>query len=253
MSVRIGSDGRKRCFEQLEFYACRFVVRGRRLGADAQNDRQADRVSLLALLGLYGIFFLRYSVPDQFTFILPSLVLFSLGMAVGMDVLARKSTAWRNAVVAACLFSMVLMPLTYAVLPSALQALNLTVARERVLPFRDEMRYWIVPWKHTEKSAERFARAALNEAAPDGIIVCDSTSYYPLILMQGRLQGTEGVSIEDYATMVHRYGAEPDALVRLLSERPVFIVSPVLNFISPSIVRDLLSCRGRDRFFTGLL
>ena len=189
-------------------------------------------LSLLSLLGLQGIFFLRYSVPDQFTFILPSLVLFSLGTAVGMDVLARKSTAWRNAVVAACLFSMVLMPLTYAVLPSALEALNLIVSRARTLPFRDEMRYWIVPWKHTEDSAERFARAALNEAAPDGIIVCDSTSYYPLVLMQERMQGAEGVSIEDHNSMVGRYGADPGALSQLLRERPVFIVSPVLNFIS---------------------
>jgi hypothetical protein len=189
-------------------------------------------LTLLSLLGLHGIFFLRYSVPDQFTFILPSLLLFSLGMAVGMDVLVRTSTAWRNAVVAACLLSMVLMPLTYALLPSALQAFNLTVARERVLPFRDEMRYWIVPWKHTEKSAERFARAALNEAAPDGTIVCDSTSYYPLVLMKERLLGAEGVSVEGYTAMLHRYGAAPDALVRLLGKRPVFIISPVLNFIS---------------------
>jgi hypothetical protein len=195
-------------------------------------------LSLLSLMGLQGIFFLRYSVPDQFTFILPSLVLFSLGMAVGMDVLARKSTAWRNMVVAACLFSMVLMPLTYAVLPSALEALNLRVSRARTLPFRDEMRYWIVPWKHAEKSAERFARAALNEAAPDGIIVCDSTSYYPLILMQGRLQGTGGVSIEDHSSMVVRYGADPGALSQLLRERPVFIVSPVLNFISDEYRQD---------------
>ena len=71
--------------------------------------------SLLTLLGLQGLFFLRYSVPDQFTFIVPTLVLFSLGMAVGMDVLARRSAVWRKTVVAACLFSIVLMPLTYAV------------------------------------------------------------------------------------------------------------------------------------------
>ena len=185
----------------------------------------------MSLLGLQGIFFLRYSVPDQFTFILPSLVLFSLGMAVGMDVLARKSTAWRNAVVAACLFSIVLMPLTYAVLPSALEALNLRVSRARTLPFRNEMRYWIVPWKHTEKSAERFARAALNEAAPDGIIVCDSTSYYPLIFMKERMSGVKGVSIEGSTIMAQRYGVKPDALALLLRKRPVFIVSPVLNFI----------------------
>jgi hypothetical protein len=204
-------------------------------------------LSLLSLLGLQGIFFLRYSVPDQFTFILPSLVLFSLGMAVGMEVLARKSTAWRNTVVAVCLFSVILMPLTYAVLPSALEALNLRASRARTLPFRDEMRYWIVPWKHTEKSAERFARAALNEAAPDGIIVCDSTSYYPLILMQGRLQSTEGVSIEDHNSMVGRYGADPGALSQLLREHPVFVVSPVLNFLSEQCRQDFELRKEPDR------
>jgi len=188
--------------------------------------------SLLILLGLQGLFFVRYSVPDQFTFIVPTLVLFSLGMAVGMDVLACRSAAMKKTVVTACLFSMALMPLTYAVLPPILEVLNLNVKRERVLPFRDEMRYWIVPWKHTEKSAEQFARTALLEAAPDGLIVCDSTSYYPLILMKERMPGVEGVSIEGYTTVASRYGAVPDELVQLLSARQVFLVSPVLNFIA---------------------
>ncbi|MBM4311069.1 MAG: DUF2723 domain-containing protein [Deltaproteobacteria bacterium] len=194
--------------------------------------------SLLSLMGLYGVFFLRYSVPDQFMFILPSLMLFSLGMAVGIDVLSLRSAVWRNAVVAACLFSIVLMPLTYAVLPFALKKMNISVNRDRVLPFRDEMRYWIVPWKHTEKSAERFAYAALNEAAPEGIIVCDSTSYYPLILRQMRMPGIDDVIVETRSAMSARYGRDPAALRQTLQVRPVFIVSPVLNFISDEFRQD---------------
>jgi hypothetical protein len=188
--------------------------------------------SLLILLGLQGLFFARYSVPDQFTFILPTLVLFSLGIAVGMDEFARRSAVWRKAVVVACLFSIVLMPLIYAALPPILVALNLNVKRERSLPFRDEMHYWLVPWKNNEHSAEKFARTALTQAAPAGLIVCDSTSYYPLILMKERMAGIEGVSIELYSVMARRYGSAPDALVLMLQERRVFVVSPVLNFIS---------------------
>lgn len=187
---------------------------------------------LFALLGLHGIFFLRYSVPDQFTFILPSLVLFSLGIAVGIDALSRRTAAWMNAVVAGCLLSIAVMPLTYAVLPVALNKLNISVSRERVLPFRDEMRYWIVPWKHTEDSAERFARAALSEAAPDGIIVCDSTSYYPLMLMRGRMQGGDRVDLEVFSSISRRYASNSEAMALLVHEREVFIVSPALNFIS---------------------
>ncbi len=187
---------------------------------------------LFALLGLHGVFFLRYSVPDQFTFILPSLVLFSLGMAVGIDALARRTAARRNAVIAACLTSIVLMPLTYAVLPAAMNRLHISVKRDRVLPFRDEMRYWIVPWKHTERSAERFASAALSEAAPDGMIVCDSTSYYPLLLTRMTAPGAGGVALENHTAMAGRYGGNPAALEKLLSERPVFVVAPALNFIA---------------------
>jgi len=194
--------------------------------------------SLFALLSLHGLFFLRYSVPDQFMFILPTLVLFSLGMAVGMDVLACRSAAMRKAVVVACLFSIVLMPLTYAALPPILRAFDLDVKRARVLAFRDEMRYWIVPWKHNEHSAEQFARTALLEAAPDGLILCDSTAYYPLILTKDRMQGVEGILIDGYTTMASLYGDEPAALKQALQERDIFLVSSGFNFIPEANRQD---------------
>ena len=74
-------------------------------------------------------------------------------------------------------------------MPRLVEASGIAVNRARVLPFRDEVRYWLVPWKQDERSAELFAAAALKQAAPDGIILADSTSIYPLLLLQ-RLQRT---------------------------------------------------------------
>ena len=56
--------------------------------------------------------------------------------------------------------------------------------------------YWAVPWKHNECSAEAFAAVALSEVAPKGIIISDSTSYYPLVLVQERDQKETGVTIQ---------------------------------------------------------
>lgn len=228
-----------------------FVHAGTLLGAVGwvHMARRAGRVLAAffgALFVLHAFFFLRYPVPDQFTFILPSLVLFCLGIAAGIDVFARRTAVWRKAVIAACVLSIAVMPASYAALPLVLEAFNVRVQRSRILPFRDEVRYWIVPWKHNEDSAERFARAALSEAAPDGVIVCDSTSYYPLLLLRDRTPGAAGVLLESAGAMKSLYGTDPASLARLLREQRVFLVSPALNFVSSEFRQDFQLARGED-------
>jgi hypothetical protein len=167
-------------------------------------------------------------------------------MAIGIDAAAFRSAAWRKTVVAVCLVSIIVMPLCYAALPPILTALDLDVKRERILPFRDETRYWIVPWKHTECSAETFARAALQEAGPNGIIICDSTSYYPLLLMRVCMQEAAGVAVEGYTAMARSDGSEPAALSALMSGRPVFMISPVLNCIPDEYRQDFILNKGSE-------
>jgi hypothetical protein len=122
----------------------------------------------------------RYSVPDQFTFLLPSLILIALAAGVGMDVLTQRSMAWRNRLLVGVSLSILTPPILYGSLPSVARRFGVTGKRERVLPYRDELRYWLAPWKHNERSAQRFASQALQEALPNGTILADNTSQPPL-------------------------------------------------------------------------
>ena len=66
-------------------------------------------------------FVIRYPVPDQFTFLLPTLAMVALAAAVGLDAAVRASRAWRAAAVAAqC--AAVACPLLSCALPSRYRA-----------------------------------------------------------------------------------------------------------------------------------
>ncbi|KPK78936.1 MAG: hypothetical protein AMJ81_14310, partial [Phycisphaerae bacterium SM23_33] len=134
-----------------------------------------------ALAAIQVVFAGRYFVPDQFTFFLPSYAMLAVLAAVGMQALIRRGAAWRGAVWAAWAASLVLMPVLYGLAPSlARRLVPSAVQRERELPFRDEARYWLTPWKHNEDSAERFARAALEQVKPDAVILAEPTPHYAL-------------------------------------------------------------------------
>lgn len=139
-------------------------------------------LSLITLVE--GAFFLRYPVPDQFTFILPTLVMIALAAGLGVGRLAERGRRWRIAVASACLACIAAQPGFFAVAPALMARAGVSAQRERALPYRDEARYWLVPWKHDERSAQRFARHALSQAAPRGVILADSTATPPLLIVQ---------------------------------------------------------------------
>lgn len=60
-------------------------------------------IVLGSMTAINFLFFIRYPIPDQFTFILPSLIMLSIAGAVGISVLSDISKNWRNTVIALCL------------------------------------------------------------------------------------------------------------------------------------------------------
>ncbi|MCP4375565.1 MAG: DUF2723 domain-containing protein, partial [bacterium] len=120
--------------------------------------------ALAAVLGAVTVievlFFIRYPVPDQFTFILPTLVMIALSAGIGLSVLSDSSRRVRVCAVLLCVASVLLQPAMYAAGPTLLDGARVRIKRGRKLPFRDEMRYWLVPWKQNEDSAERFSMSA---------------------------------------------------------------------------------------------
>jgi hypothetical protein len=150
--------------------------------------------SLAAITVIHVLFFIRYPVPDQFTFLLPSAVMVALWAGAGLGcLLSSAAKGWRIAAMAAAAASIVLPPLLYACGPGLAQRAGVGVQRERPLMYRDEIRYWLVPWKHNERSAHRYAHHALKQAdrgTDQSVILADSTSFWPIELIRQDLNAT---------------------------------------------------------------
>jgi hypothetical protein len=152
-------------------------------------------VSLAAITGIHVLFFIRYPVPDQFTFLLPSAVMVSLWAGAGLASLMNSGAkGWRIAGMAAAAASIVLPPVLYACGPWLADRVGVRVQRERPLMYRDEMRYWLVPWKHNERSAHRYAHHALEQANGEpgrSVILADSTTFWPVELVREDLRAAD--------------------------------------------------------------
>ncbi len=130
-----------------------------------------ETAALLALFGIHFLFWVRYRVADQATFILPTLFFAALFLSRAL-VGIRRPVAWGVAT-AACA---VLVPILAA---RGLNAFAPSSVRPP-LPFRNDWNYFAIPWKNTETSAAKFAEAAIRELPPGAFVYTDCNDIGPL-------------------------------------------------------------------------
>ncbi|MDP6633384.1 MAG: DUF2723 domain-containing protein [Phycisphaerae bacterium] len=195
-------------------------------------------VTLGAVTVIEVLFFIRYSVPDQFTFILPTLVTVALAAGIGLSILADMSRRVRTCAVSLCVASLAAQPVFYAAGPSLLRAAGVRVSRGRRLPFRDEMRYWLVPWKQNEDSAERFSVSALAQCRPGSVILADSTSVYPLLVTRNGNDEYEDVQVSEFNRLLPSYDDDPQGYRRALAGRSLYVVSTEQEGLSTRLLAD---------------
>lgn len=171
------------------------------------------------------LFFIRYPVPDQFTFLLPTLTMIAVSAGVGLYAWASISTKARTTAIIACLVSLTAQPALYAVAPTLAEKANVAPRRARKLPYRNEARYWLVPWKHNEKSAQRFAQEALTQASPNGIILTDSTSCNALLVLQQSMSGFEDVWIPNTSRPIPSYNKSPEDFRKAVGNRKLYLAA----------------------------
>jgi hypothetical protein len=191
--------------------------------------------SLWAITAIEIIFVVRYPIPDQFTFYLPSLWMIALAAGIGLAVLVERSKGWSRIAVAAAMLSIVLPPAVYALTPSLMRRMGVAI-RHRELPFRNEARYWLVPWKQNEYSADLFATAALSEVPRDAVILADGTTYYPLLLtreLTGWRRDVELMNLQIFDPAYDRKRFE-----QLLAGRLLFVVTPMRGYLPDSLLND---------------
>jgi len=196
----------------------------------APVGNQALCLSLLALTGIHFVFWVRYFVPDQATFVLPTLGMLSVWAGIGVASFARMKRRF------------VLLSLTVSIICSVLSPLifchyaKLYVPpRVRALPFRDEFAYWAYPWKHTEDSAERFiAQVAAGPAYPDRMVAwVDTTAIAPLMVAQamGRLPSS-------WTLLTSWQDLQPEAIERRLRDSPNggYVLSPIPGYTPSGVL-----------------
>lgn len=186
------------------------------------------------LLGMIALlefgFVIRFPVPDQFSFMLPSLLMIVLAAGVGINALYRKFKGLRPILIAGLLASVLGPPVCYGLGPFLAEKAGIEIARSRERPFRNEIRYWSVPWKHNECSAERFALAALEQAAPDGVIISDDTALYPLLLVREQHNAFSDVDVRWLATLIDYRSSLAEYEDLLVSEKVYTVLPPPVFF-----------------------
>lgn len=185
--------------------------------------------SLLALTGIHFVFWVRYIVPDQATFILPTLGLLAVWAGIGAAHSFNARRLFLVSLLAAAGFS-VLAPLVFCRV-----AERYVPPRSRALPFRDEFAYWAYPWKQNENSAERFVAGIAEHVYPEKMVVwADTTGVAPLMVAQamGRLPSS-------WKWLTFWQNLPDEEIERRLRESPNggYVLSPIPCYVPSSVLK----------------
>jgi len=148
--------------------------------------------ALLALVVIHLVWAMRYDVPDQYTFFIPTIVLLAILIGLGAErVLSARGRSWAiGAIVLTALPVLVYWPL-----PRVAQAAGVSLGVRRDVPYRDSYRYFLWPWKTGERGPQRFAEE-VHAGLPEGaVILADSTTVPPLHYLMATGRWTRRVEV----------------------------------------------------------
>ncbi len=208
------------------------------------SKNQGFRNVLLGLIVLFFIFAFRYNVPDRFVFFLPFYCMVSIFVGLGAYFFLEKINcpvvSLSNPKVFAVLVLLFgfLPVVVYTVAPAWAEKMQLNLGTRNNVPYRNDYKYFLQPWKTGYRGAERFADEALDAVENNAIICADSTTVAPLLLVQeikGRrpdVKVVSGVISSKNAPSFNEHTIE-----QLLRDRAVYVVSRQAEYC-PSFVLD---------------
>jgi len=181
---------------------------------------------LLALLVLFFIFAFRYTVPDRYAFFIPFYCLVSILIGVGFNLLipepSRNTLRW-------IVLALALLPIpTYIIAPVVAQRMQFNLPTRADVPYRDDYRWFLRPWKTGYRGAEKFADEVFKKLGPDAVVYADNTMVYPLLYMQEVRGKRADIKIISEIVSSHRTPTLAEKTIeQWLSEGDVYSVSPV--------------------------
>jgi len=176
--------------------------------------------ALRGLLLVHALFFLRYFIPSQALFSTTTLLILSVWAGLGSSCLSQRALLRLSLVSVVCSVTVPLLLLFMV------DTYNLFPVRQRSLPFRDEARYWLLPWKYDETSAQQFVDHIGKLLHDTDVLITDPTTAGPL--MAARKAGTLSTG---WRLITPWSGETPEMLEALVSSKQrIFVISPVAGY-----------------------
>jgi hypothetical protein len=195
----------------------------------------AFRNTIVVLLVLFFVFALRYTVSDRYAFFIPFYSLAAALIGLGVHTLQQRVRGKALLCLVAA-FALIPVP-AYAAAPALAHRLDMPIGTRGDVPYRNDYRYFLQPWKTGYRGAERFAHEALNAVEPDAIIIADTTTVAPLLYAQEVTGLRPDVSI---VTGIVRSAEGPvydERTLRVLSAvRPTYATSNRVGYAPPFVL-----------------
>jgi hypothetical protein len=188
--------------------------------------RRTFAVLLVPLTIIHLLWAMRYDVPDQYAFFLPSILLIAVWIALGTDVLAHR---WRLAPRVVC--ALALLPVVvYAILPTLAERANLRLGTNRELPYRNTYRFFLQPWQTGYDGPQRFAKEAGAVLSPGDALIGDHTSTRPIHYLRLTGRWPEDVRIWPQTEDTGAYWPDEAEVAEWLDAGRLYVVSPVKRY-----------------------
>ena len=126
----------------------------------------------------------------------------------------------------------------YAAAPALAKKMHVGLGTRDDVPFRDDHKYFLQPWKTGYRGAERFAYEAMCSVEDNAVICADTTTVAPLLYVQ-QVKG-ERPDVKVLSGMIASKDApqfNKDSIEQLLEAGPVYAVSPNAGYC-PKFVLD---------------
>jgi 4-amino-4-deoxy-L-arabinose transferase-like glycosyltransferase len=181
---------------------------------------------LLSLLVIFFIFAFRYTVPDRYAFFIPFYCLSCILIGVGIDFCISLA---HHKILPYLIFALALLPIpTYIIAPVTAEKLRFNLGTKREIPYRNEYRWFLRPWRTGSDSTERFVNEIFDTVVQNAIIWADTTTVPPLLYAQ-QVKGRRG-DVKIISGLMSSEGSpefNENSIDKLLEERPIYVVSAV--------------------------
>jgi hypothetical protein len=133
---------------------------------------------ILVSLVLYAVFAFRYDIPNQNHFFMPAYMLIAIYCGFGLAGIAKKdSFSWYLLVI--LLFGAEVA--TYPLLYHATDRYNISIGVNRVIPYRNEKEYYLIPWQQNQTGPRQLFTELFDILPKEAVLLVDSTVYDPLM------------------------------------------------------------------------